>query len=138
MAMGRRKDRQGDLLVSRSEMPRSPGHVLYHRLQSVPIKSGFDGLAETPTAEDLMRQRIGAGIPGGGRGGRIWRRFRAAHAHRGHGGGPAGLGKRPDGFRRRIPHPAHISHLGVRAGKEPLNQRAVMIDRATENQGRQI
>ncbi len=62
--------------------------------------------------------------PAGGRGGRIWRNFRAAHAHRGHGGGPGGLGKRPDGFRRRIPHLAHISHLGVRADKDPLNQRA--------------
>ena len=47
----------------------------------------------------------------GGRGGRIWRYFRAAHAHRGHAGGTGGLAKRPDGFRRRIPH------LGVRAGK---------------------
>ncbi len=63
--------------------------------------------------------------PAGGRGGRIWRNFRAAHAHRGHGGGPGGFGKRPNGFRCRIPHLAHISNLGVRAGKEPLNQRAV-------------
>ena len=27
MAMGRQKDGQGDLMVSWSEMPRSPGHV---------------------------------------------------------------------------------------------------------------
>ena len=52
--------------------------------------------------------------PAGGRGGRIWRYFRAAHAHRGHAGGTGGLAKRPDGFRRRIPH------LGVRAGKSHL------------------
>ena len=29
MAMGRQKDGQGDLVVSWSEMPRSPGHVFY-------------------------------------------------------------------------------------------------------------
>ena len=37
MAMGRQKDGQGDLMVSWSEMPRSPGHVFYDRLQSVLI-----------------------------------------------------------------------------------------------------
>ena len=52
--------------------------------------------------------------PARGRGGRIWRYFRAAHAHRGHAGRTGGLAKRPDGFRRRIPH------LGVRAGKSHL------------------
>ena len=35
MAMGRQKDGQGDLMVSWSKMPRSPGHVFYDRLQSV-------------------------------------------------------------------------------------------------------
>ena len=29
MAMGRQKDGQGDLMVSWSEMPRSPGHVKF-------------------------------------------------------------------------------------------------------------
>ena len=52
--------------------------------------------------------------PAGGRGGRIWRYFCSAHAHRGHAGGTGGLAKRPDGFRCRIPH------LGVRAGKNHL------------------
>ena len=52
--------------------------------------------------------------PARGRGGRIWRYFRSAHAHRGHAGGTGGLAKRPDGFRRRIPH------LGVRAAKSHL------------------
>ncbi len=46
MAMGHQKDRQGALMVSWSEMPRSPGHVLYDRLQSVLIEGGFDGFAE--------------------------------------------------------------------------------------------
>ena len=46
MAMGRQKDGQGDLMVSWSEMPRSPGHVFYDRLQSVLVEGGFDAFAE--------------------------------------------------------------------------------------------
>ena len=46
MAMGRQKDGQGDLMVSWSEMPRSPGHVFYDRLQAVLIEGGFDAFAE--------------------------------------------------------------------------------------------
>ncbi len=46
MAMGLRKDRQGDLMVGWAEMPRSPGHVFYDRLQSVLIEGDFDGFAE--------------------------------------------------------------------------------------------
>ena len=41
MAMGQQKDRQGDLMVGWAEMPRSPGHVFYDRLQSVLIEGGF-------------------------------------------------------------------------------------------------
>ncbi len=40
MAMGQLKDRQGNLMVSWSEMPRSPGHVFCDRLQSVLIGVG--------------------------------------------------------------------------------------------------
>ena len=46
MSMGQRKDGQGDLMVSWSEMPRSPGHVFYDRLRSALIEGGFDGFAE--------------------------------------------------------------------------------------------
>ena len=35
MALGRQGDRQGDLVVTWKEMPRSPGHVFYDRLQGV-------------------------------------------------------------------------------------------------------
>ena len=47
MAMGREGDRQGDLIVTWAEMPRSPGHVFYDRLQEVLIAGGFDGFVET-------------------------------------------------------------------------------------------
>ncbi len=46
MAMGRQGDRQGDLMVTWSEMPRSPGHVFYDRLQQVLVGAGFDGFVE--------------------------------------------------------------------------------------------
>lgn len=47
MAMGREGDRQGDLIVTWSEMPRSPGHVFYDQLQEVLLAGGFDGFVET-------------------------------------------------------------------------------------------
>ena len=46
MAMGREGERQGDLVVTWTEMPRSPRHVFYDRLQEVLIVGGFD-LRET-------------------------------------------------------------------------------------------
>ena len=46
MALGRQGDRQGELMVTWAEMPRSPGHVFYDRLQRVLIDASFDGFAE--------------------------------------------------------------------------------------------
>ena len=68
--------------------------------------------------------------PAGGRGGRIWRYFCSAHAHRGHAGGTGGLAKQPDGFRRRIPH------LGVRAGKSHLINGLLRTARRTASEMR--
>ena len=34
MALGRQCDRQTEMLVTWSELPRSPGHVFYDRLQA--------------------------------------------------------------------------------------------------------
>lgn len=47
MALGRQGDRQADLMVTWREMPRSPGHVFYDRLQAVLVDAGFDAFAET-------------------------------------------------------------------------------------------
>jgi transposase len=46
MALGRQRERQGDLVVMWKEMPRSPGHIFYDRLQGVLIDAGFDAFAE--------------------------------------------------------------------------------------------
>ena len=59
MTMGQQKDRQGDLMVGWAEMPRSPGHVFYDRLQSVLIEGGFDGLAEA-ACRSYYAARLGA------------------------------------------------------------------------------
>ena len=46
MAMGRQRPRQGEMLVTFDELPKSPGHVFYDRLQTVLIEAGFDALVE--------------------------------------------------------------------------------------------
>ncbi len=46
MAMGEQGERQGDLMVGWSEMPRAPGHVFYDRLQEILIEADFDGFTE--------------------------------------------------------------------------------------------
>jgi len=59
MAMGREGDRQGDLIVTWAEIPRSPGHVFYDRLQEVLIAGGFDGFVET-ACQPYYAPRLGA------------------------------------------------------------------------------
>ena len=72
MAMGRQKDGQGDLMVSWSEMPRSPGHVFYDRLQSVLIEGGFDAFAEA-SCRPYYAARMGApSVPPGAISGCTW------------------------------------------------------------------
>ncbi len=53
MAMGRQAERQGELMVTWSEMPRSPGHVFYDydRLQDVLLGGGFDAFEAAPSAD---------------------------------------------------------------------------------------
>ena len=65
MAMGRQRDRQGDLLVSWAEMPRSPGHVFYDRLQEILVEGDFDGFAETTCAPHYAPRNGRPGIPPG-------------------------------------------------------------------------
>src|SRR3954453_19448098 len=59
VAMGRQGDRQGDLMVMWSEMPRSPGHVFYDRLQEVLVGAGFDGFVED-TCRAFYAKTMGA------------------------------------------------------------------------------
>ena len=46
MAIGRQGNRQGDLVMTWAEVPRSPGHVFYDRVQLVLVAADFDGFVE--------------------------------------------------------------------------------------------
>jgi transposase len=46
MAMGREGQRQAAMILSWDELPRSPGHVFYDRLQKVLGEAGFDRFVE--------------------------------------------------------------------------------------------
>ena len=59
MAMRREAEVQGDLVVTWAEMPRSPGHAFYDRLQTLLIEAGFDGFVET-TCKPFYAPRLGA------------------------------------------------------------------------------
>src|SRR3954454_21989207 len=63
MALGRQGERQADLMLSWAELPRSPGHAFYDRLQAVLVEAGFDRFAEGECAPYYAGQR-----------GRPWRR----------------------------------------------------------------
>src|ERR671920_1195478 len=63
--MGRQGDRQGDLMVMWSEMPRSPGHVFYDRLQQVLVGAGFDGFVEDACQAYYARTMGAPSVPSG-------------------------------------------------------------------------
>jgi transposase len=65
MALGRQKDRQGELMVTWSEMPRSPGHVFYDQLQQVLVAADFDGFAEARCAPYYAAKMGAPSIPPG-------------------------------------------------------------------------
>ena len=59
MSMKRQSAVQGELVVAWSEMPRSPGHVFYDRLQKLLAEAGFDGFVER-TCKPYYAARMGA------------------------------------------------------------------------------
>jgi len=46
MAMGKKKRRQESMWVATSELPKSPGHPFYERLNGILEEAGFDRFAE--------------------------------------------------------------------------------------------
>lgn len=59
MAMGRDGEVQPDLIVTWAEIPRSPGHVFYDRLQKLLVEAGFDAFVEA-TCRPYYAPRMGA------------------------------------------------------------------------------
>src|SRR5438477_12385133 len=53
------------MLVSWAEMPRSPGHAFYDKLQAVLIAAGFDRFIETQCAVDYAPRRGRPSLPPG-------------------------------------------------------------------------
>ena len=58
MAMGRSEVVQDDLMATWAEMPRSPGHAFYDRLQDLLREAGFD--ASLKGRASVLRARMGA------------------------------------------------------------------------------
>lgn len=65
MALGRQGERQAELMVGWAELPRSPGHAFYDRLQAVLVAAGFDGFAETQCAPYYASTRGRPSLPPG-------------------------------------------------------------------------
>ena len=59
MAMRRETGVQGDLLVTWSEIPRSPGHAFYDKLQNLLLEAGFDAFVEE-VCKPYYAPRMGA------------------------------------------------------------------------------
>src|SRR4028118_148969 len=64
-ALGRQGERQTDPSVVWAELPRSPGHVFYDRLQAVLVEAGFDRLAESACAPYYAPGRGRPSLPPG-------------------------------------------------------------------------
>src|SRR5947209_20187901 len=65
MALGRQRERQSDILVSWAELPRSPGHAFYDKLQTVLIASDFDRFVESECAPYYASRRGRPSLPPG-------------------------------------------------------------------------
>src|SRR5919205_143589 len=65
MALGRQGERQADLMVGWAELPRSPGHVFYDRLQAILVEADFDRFAEGECAPDYASGRGRPSLPPG-------------------------------------------------------------------------
>src|ERR687897_621907 len=65
MALGRQRALQSEMLVPWAEMPRSPGHLFYDRLQAELVAAGFDGFVEDRCAPCYAAGRGRPSLPPG-------------------------------------------------------------------------
>src|SRR6186713_1299045 len=65
MALGRQRERQSDILVSWAELPRSPGHAFYDKLQTMLIASDFDKFVEAQCASEYAPRHGRPSLPPG-------------------------------------------------------------------------
>ena len=65
MALGRQGGRQTELMVGWAELPRSPGHAFYDRLQAILLGAEFDHFAERECAPYYAGRRGRPSLPPG-------------------------------------------------------------------------
>jgi transposase len=65
MAMGRQKPQQGDLWIATQELPTSPGHPFYRKLNELLAKAGFDRFVEDLCAPHYAKHQGRPSIPPG-------------------------------------------------------------------------
>ena len=65
MAMGGEGEVQSDLVMTWAEMPRSPGHAFYDRLQNFLAEAGFDAFVETTCRPDYAPRMGAPSLPPG-------------------------------------------------------------------------
>jgi transposase len=65
MALGKQGDRKGKMFVAWDEIPKSPGHVFYDRLQGILAKAGFDHFVEESCAPFYASRKGRPSIPPG-------------------------------------------------------------------------
>src|SRR3954454_14086082 len=75
MALGRQGERQADLMIGWAELPRSPGHAFYDRLQAMLVAAGFDRFAEEACAPYYASKRGRPSLPPG----RYFRMYLVGH-----------------------------------------------------------
>jgi hypothetical protein len=65
MALGRQRERQSEMLVTGADLPRSPGHAFYDRLQAELLSAGFDAFVEEQCARYYAARRGRPSLPPG-------------------------------------------------------------------------
>jgi transposase len=65
MALGRQGERQAELMIGWAELPRSPGHAFYDRLQAILVEAGFDRFAEEECEPYYAEKRGRPSLPPG-------------------------------------------------------------------------
>ena len=61
MALGRQGERQVDLMVGWAELPRSPGHAFYVRLQAILVEAGLAFLGMSDPNQASWGAMLGSG-----------------------------------------------------------------------------
>ena len=65
MALGRRRNEQQEMWVATTELPKSPGHVFYRKLNQLLADAGFDRFVESSCEPHYARHKGRPGIPPG-------------------------------------------------------------------------